>query len=83
MAIFARVSRFRPATQDQTKVVRVVASALNGALGVFPDCKRRDDEVVEDKGAAVLLVGQEIADRMQKIDYEEDEPGAGLVIRRD
>ena len=50
---------------------------------MFPDCKRRDDEVVEDKGAAVLLVGQEIADRMQKIDYEEDEPGAGLVIRRD
>jgi Fe-S cluster assembly iron-binding protein IscA len=36
------------------------------------------------KAAAVLLVEQEVADRMENttIDYEEDGAGSGLVIRR-
>ena len=56
----------------------------SGALGVFSDRERADDEVVEHNGAAVLLVGQDIAENVKDttIDYEEGGTGPGLVIKR-
>ncbi len=55
----------------------------SGAFGVFPDRERADDQVVEHDGAAVLLVGQDIAENVKDttIDYEEDGTGPGLVIK--
>ena len=56
----------------------------SGALGVFPDRERADDQIIQHEGAAVLLVGQEIAEQLHDttIDYEENETGSGLVMKR-
>ena len=56
----------------------------SGALGVFPDRERADDQVVEHDGAAVLLVGRDIVEKVKdtSIDYEESGTGPGLVIKR-
>jgi len=40
-------------------------SASGWALGIFPDRERADDQVVEHDGAAVLLVAQEIAEKVE------------------
>jgi len=69
---------------DDRSVGLRLGKTASGALGVFPDRERADDQVVEHDGAAVLLVGQEIAEKMKDttIDYEEGGPGPGLVINR-
>ena len=56
----------------------------SGQFGVFPDRERPDDQVVEHEGAVVLLVGQEMADKVDNtiIDYEESASGPGLIIKR-
>ena len=61
-----------------------LGKTASGALGIFPDRERADDQVVEHDGAAVLLVAQEIAEKVEDttIDYEEAEPGPRLVIKR-
>ena len=80
----ARLKELLEAESDSGSVGLRLGKTVSGALGVFPDRQRADDEVVEHEGAAVLLVGQEVADRMQNttIDYEGSGPAAGLVIRR-
>jgi len=55
----------------------------SGKFAVFPDQERADDQVVEHQGAAVLLVGQEIAQRVgdTTIDCDEAGPSPRLMIR--
>lgn len=69
-----RLKELLEAESDSGSLGLRLGKTAYGALGVFPDRQRADD----------LLVGQEVADRMQNttIDYEESGPGAGLVIRR-
>ena len=54
------------------------------ALGGFRDRERADDQIVQLEGAAVVLVGQEVAKKVKDttIDYEEGETGSGLVVKR-
>jgi Fe-S cluster assembly iron-binding protein IscA len=56
----------------------------SGEFAIFPDQQRADDQVVEHQGAAVLLVGQEIAPRVEDttIDCDEAGPTPRLVMRR-
>jgi Fe-S cluster assembly iron-binding protein IscA len=63
-------------SDDQSVGLRL-GKTTSGALGIFPDCERPDDQVVEHEGAAVLLVGREIAENVEgtTIDYEEGGPG--------
>lgn len=42
-----------------------LGKTASGALGIFPDRERADDQVVEHDGAAVLLVAQEIAEKVE------------------
>jgi Fe-S cluster assembly iron-binding protein IscA len=79
-----RLKELLEAETDDESIGLRLGKTASGALGVFPDRKRPDDEVVKHRGAAVLLVRQEVADRMENttIDYEEDGPGRGLVVRR-
>jgi Fe-S cluster assembly iron-binding protein IscA len=55
----------------------------SGEFAIFPDQQRADDQVVEHQGAAVLLVGQEIAQRLhdKTIDYDDAGPSPRLLIR--
>jgi Fe-S cluster assembly iron-binding protein IscA len=54
----------------------------SGALGLFPDRGRPDDQVVEHEGAAVLLVGQDIAATVDNrtIDCDDSGPEARLTV---
>ena len=80
----ARLKELLEAESDDRSIGLRIGKTLSGALGVFPDRERPDDEIVEHEGTAVLLVGQEVAARVQNttIDYEEGGPGPGLVLRR-
>jgi Fe-S cluster assembly iron-binding protein IscA len=68
---------------DQSVGLRLGATPT-GQFGVFPDRERPDDLVVEHDGAVVLLVGQEVAEKVDDtiIDYEESDSGPGLIIKR-
>jgi Fe-S cluster assembly iron-binding protein IscA len=68
---------------DQSVGLRLGATPT-GQFGVFPDRERPDDQVVEHDGAVVLLVGQEVAEKVDNtiIDYEESDSGPGLIIKR-
>jgi Fe-S cluster assembly iron-binding protein IscA len=68
---------------DQSVGLRLGATPT-GQFGVFPDRERPDDLVVEHDGAVVLLVGQEVAEKVDNtiIDYEESDSGPGLIIKR-
>jgi Fe-S cluster assembly iron-binding protein IscA len=68
---------------DNPSVSLRLGTAPSGQLGVFPDRERRDDQIVEHEGAAVLLIGKEIAPMVQDttIDYDDSGPTPGLVIR--
>lgn len=70
-------------TDDPSVGLRLEATAA-GEFGIFPDHEREDDQVIEHKGAVVLLIGQEVAQTTEgtTIDCEESEPRARLVIRR-
>ena len=69
---------------DQSVALRLGKTA-SGEIGVFADRERPDDRVVEYEGTAVLLIGREIAENVEgtTIDYEEGDPGPGLVIMKD
>jgi Fe-S cluster assembly iron-binding protein IscA len=71
-------------SDDQSVALRLGKTA-SGELGVFADRERPDDQVVEHEGAAVLLVGREVAENVEgtTIDYEEGDPAPGLVIKKD
>jgi Fe-S cluster assembly iron-binding protein IscA len=53
--------------------------------GFLPVFDVTDDQVIEHEGAAVLLVGREVAEKVEgtTIDHEEGDPGPGLVIKKD
>jgi Fe-S cluster assembly iron-binding protein IscA len=59
-----------------------LGKTASGALGVFLDRPRADDQIVEHERAVVLLVGQEIAASMENrtIDYDEHGPDPRLVV---
>jgi Fe-S cluster assembly iron-binding protein IscA len=80
----AKLKELLETESDDRSVGLRLGRATSGALGVFPDRERADDQVVEHEGAPVLLLGQEIAKNVADttIDYEEGGPGTGLVIRR-
>ena len=69
---------------DDPSIGLRLESTSPGAFGVFPDRERSDDETVAHEGTVVLLVGREIADSVHDttIDYEQDEGGSRLVIRK-
>jgi Fe-S cluster assembly iron-binding protein IscA len=68
---------------DQSVGLRLGATPT-GQFDVFPDRERPDDQVVEHDGAVVLLVGQEVAEKVDNtiIDYEESASGPELIIKR-
>ena len=53
-------------------------------LGVFPDLLKDDDQIIEHDGRAVLLIDQEVSERLADttIDVEEHADGAHFVVRR-
>jgi Fe-S cluster assembly iron-binding protein IscA len=76
----------RSKTQGEDQPIGLrLGTMAPGQFGVFPDRERADDQIVEHQGAAVLLVGQDVAEQVEHttIDYEEEsEPGPRLVIKR-
>lgn len=79
----AKLKELLETESDDRSVGLRLGKMASGAFGVFPDRERADDQVVEHDGAAVLLVGQEIAENVKDttIDNEEDGTGPGLVIK--
>jgi Fe-S cluster assembly iron-binding protein IscA len=55
--------------------------ASPGQLGIFPDAHREGDQVVEHEGAAVLFVGQAIAQAVNGTTIDCEGDGAQLVIK--
>jgi Fe-S cluster assembly iron-binding protein IscA len=51
---------------DDPSVGLRLAAAPSGEFGIFTDRERDDDQIVQHQGSAVLLVGQEMADAMQR-----------------
>lgn len=80
----AKLKELLETESDDRSVSLRLGKMASGALGVFPDRGRADDQVVEHDGAAVLLVGQDIAENVKDttIDYEESGAGPGLVVKR-
>jgi Fe-S cluster assembly iron-binding protein IscA len=70
-------------TEDASVGLRLELTPA-GEFAVFPDQERADDQVVEHQGAAVLLVGQEIAQSVEDttIDCDEAGPTPRLVMKR-
>ena len=69
-------------TEDASVGLRLELTPT-GELAVFLDQERADDQVVEHQGAAVLLVGQEIAQSVEDTTIDCDEAGSvtRLLIR--
>jgi Fe-S cluster assembly iron-binding protein IscA len=80
-----RLKALRETTIDDPAVGLRLETTASGEFGVFPDRQRTDDQVIEHRGAVVLLVSQEIAERVEDttIDYDESPPGPRLVIKKD
>lgn len=80
----AKLKKLLDSESDDRSIGLRLGKTASGTLGVFPDRERPDDRVVEHEGAAVLLVGQEVVEKVEDatIDYEEGGPGPGLVIKR-
>lgn len=53
-------------------------------LGIFPDTRKDDDQVIEHEGRAVLLIDEEVSAKLADttIDVEEHTDGSHFVIRR-
>jgi Fe-S cluster assembly iron-binding protein IscA len=56
----------------------------DSGLGIFPDTLKDDDQVIEHDGRAVLLINQEVSERLADttLDVEERADGAHFVVRR-
>lgn len=56
----------------------------DSGLGVFPDTRKDDDQVIEHEGQAVLLIDREVSEALagNTIDVERDGEGARFVLRR-
>lgn len=80
----AKLKELLETESDDRSVGLRLGKTASGAFGVSPDRAHADDQIVEHEGATVLLVGQQIAERVEgtTIDYEEGGPGTGLVIKR-
>jgi Fe-S cluster assembly iron-binding protein IscA len=78
-----KLKTLRESAIDDPSVGLRLEPMPSGQLAVFPDRERADDQVVEHQGAVVLLVAQEIAQRVGNttIDYEESH--ARFVLRKD
>lgn len=79
-----RLKALRETAIDDPSVGLRLETTPSGQFGVFPDRQRADDQIIEHRGAVVLLVGQEIAEQVEDttIDYDENQPGPRLVIKR-
>jgi Fe-S cluster assembly iron-binding protein IscA len=56
----------------------------SSGLGVFPDTRKDDDQVVEQDGRAVLLIDRNMSEALADttIDVEEHTDGSRFVLRR-
>jgi Fe-S cluster assembly iron-binding protein IscA len=56
----------------------------DSGLGIFPDTLKDDDQVIEHDGRAVLIINQEVSERLADttLDVEEHADGAHFVVRR-
>jgi Fe-S cluster assembly iron-binding protein IscA len=81
----ARLKKLLETEGDDRSISLRLGTTPSGQFGVFPDRERTDDQIVEHQGAAVLLLGREVAEQVEHatIDYDESEPGPRLVITRD
>jgi Fe-S cluster assembly iron-binding protein IscA len=70
-------------TEDEDRVLGLrLQTTPSGQFGVILDRERADDQIVEHQGAVVLLVGQEVAPKVEDTTIDYDESGPGLVIKR-
>lgn len=78
-----RLKELLEARTEDTSVGLRLELTPSGEFAVFPDQERVDDQVVEHQGAAVLLVGQEIAQKVEDTTIDCDDAGASprLLIR--
>lgn len=58
--------------------------ATDSGLGIFPDTRKDDDQVIEHEGRAVLLIDREVSAKLADttIDVEDRADGSHFVIRR-
>jgi Fe-S cluster assembly iron-binding protein IscA len=56
----------------------------DSGLGIFPDTRKDDDQIIEHDGRAVLLIDQEVSETLADttIDVEEHADGARFAVRR-
>jgi Fe-S cluster assembly iron-binding protein IscA len=56
----------------------------DSGLGIFPDTRKDDDQVIEHDGRAVLLIDRDVSAQLADttIDVEERTDGSHFVIRR-
>jgi hypothetical protein len=82
-AILAKHKVLETTSDDRSVGVRLDHTS-SGQLGIFPDRERDDDQIIEHGGAAVLLIGREIAPAVEDttIDCEESGLDPRCVIKR-
>jgi Fe-S cluster assembly iron-binding protein IscA len=58
--------------------------ATVAGLGVFPDTRKDDDQVIEHEGKTVLLLDRDVSEALadKPIDVVEDTDGARFVLRK-
>lgn len=57
---------------------------MDSGLGIFPDTRKADDQVIEHDGREVLLIDQKVSETLEDttIDVEEHTDGTHFVVRR-
>ena len=81
----ARLKKLLSSKSDDLSLGLRLGRTTSGALGIFPDHEHADDQVVEHEGARVLLVGKDLANKVEGGTIDCDEgvgPGPGLVIKK-
>jgi hypothetical protein len=58
--------------------------AIESGLGVFPDTRKDDDQIIEHHGKTILVFDREVSEVLagRTIDVEEHSDGAHLVLRK-
>jgi Fe-S cluster assembly iron-binding protein IscA len=67
---------------DRADVMLRIGPTDSG-LGIFPDTRKDDDQVIEYDGRAVVVIDQEVSARLvdATIDVEESTDGSHFVVR--
>jgi Fe-S cluster assembly iron-binding protein IscA len=79
----ARLDHMTDRLIDRSDVALRIGATSSG-LGVFPDTRTDDDEVIEHKGKTVLLIDHEVSTALagKTIDVDEHPDGPRFVVRR-